>query len=242
MTVLPSLFVFLFVFLFLKAIKLLTLGKENILNTSMKKVLLLLIALCFAMVSNAQERLTANLINDGADQTIFDYRVRYSAGLNTHLFYKDGKLMMKLSDPHIKRPVRFARRLRKDGTIEPMPDTMKGPAKYFVERMVLVDDTVAVRVRSMIKALKLRKMKPYYDNKYKKDEIQPTGGSFWNITFIDDKGEYHYSGGRHYVNDNKIQKQLDGYLNKIQTILDYLQHLEVKYCPTPEEKSDGVIQ
>ena len=208
----------------------------------MKKVLLLLIALCFAMGTNAQERLTANLIYDGADQTIFQNRVEYHIGLNTHLFYKDGKLMMKWSDPHIQRPSKFARRLREDGTIEPMPDTLKGPAKNFIDRVVLVDDTVAVRVRSMIKDLKLRKMKPYYDNKYKDNEIRPTGGSFWNIMFIDDKGKYHYSGGRHFVNDDKVQKELDKYLKKIETILDYLQHLEVKYCPTPEEKSDDVIQ
>lgn len=217
--------------------------------TIMKKLFLICIALCFALAAGAQDLKKAYVIHDGADMTVFDYRVRYNPGPNVHLYYKGGKLMMKIADPHMSRKVMFVRKLRKDGTIEPLPDTLKGPAMHFIEREVYVDDTVAVRVKSMIKSLKLGKIKDYYDNKYKKDEIRLTGGSFWEVTFLDEWKDkegvlhhYRYSGGRFSVNNNKTQKQVDKYIEKIRAIAHYLQNVQVKYCPTPQEKSDDVIQ
>ena len=215
----------------------------------MNKFFLICIALSFAFAAGAQNLKKTHVIHDGADLTVFDYRVQYNPGPNVHLYYKGGKLMMKITDPHMSRKTMFARKLRKDGTVEPLPDTMRGPANHFWEREVYVDDTVAVRVKNMIKSLKLRKIKEHYDNKYKEGEIALLGGSFWEVIFWDEWKDkdgvlhhYRHSGGRFSVNDNKTQKQVDKYIGKISAIAHYLQNVQVIYCPTPKEKSDGVIQ
>ena len=197
----------------------------------MKRFFLICIALCFALTAGAQKIKTAYLAPDGADQTIFYYKVQYSTDLNVHLYRKDGKLMLNLSHPHVRRPEKIVRLLNPDGTLEPLPDTLRGKAKDYGDRGVFVDDSVEVTVRRMIKHMNTRKLKPYYDNKYKDNEIQPTGGSFWELLFLDKKDKEHHSGGRFYVNSEKLQKEIDSYMEVIRGITLYLLSVDVKYCP-----------
>lgn len=139
--------------------------------------------------------------------------------------------MLNLSHPHVKRPEKIVRLLNPDGTLEPLTDTLRGKAKDYVDRVVFVDDSVEVTVRRMIKHMNTRKLKPYYDNKYKDNEIQPTGGSFWELLFLDKKDKEHHSGGRFYVNSEKLQKEIDSYMEVIRGITLYLLSVDVKYCP-----------
>ena len=190
----------------------------------MKKILLSLFAVCLAFSLNAQ-----------TEQTVYKYTVRYTPELNIHLFYKDGKPMLKAADPHQNRRLSFARRRYADGTVEPIPDTLRGTARNFIDREVYVDDTVAVRVKEMIKSLKLSKMKERYERVYKEGEIMETGGSFWNLVFLKPDGSYGQSGGRFLLNRKKAQKNLDKYMARLRTINDYLLSVDVKYCPTPQD-------
>lgn len=191
----------------------------------MKRVVLLCLFMGFALLGLSQSK----------DQTVYKYTVRYAPELNIHLFYRDGKLMLKAADPHQNRRLALARRKYADGTVEPIPDTLRGTARIFIDREVFVDDTVAVRVKEMIKSLKLSKMKERYERVYKKGELVELGGSSWNLVFLKPDGEYKHSGGRFHLNRKKAQKNLDKYMTRLRMINDYLLGVDVKYCPTPKD-------
>ena len=191
-------------------------------NLLMKRVVLLCLFIGFALLGYSQSN----------DQTIYKYTVRYTGELNVLLFYRDGKPMLKVADPHQNRRLSFARRKYADGTVEPIPDTLRGTARNFIDREVFVDDTVALRVKEMIKSLRLSKMKERYERVYKKGEIMETGGSFWNLMFLKPDGSYGQSGGRFLLNRKKAQKNLDKYMTRLRMINDYLLNVDVKYCPT----------
>lgn len=171
------------------------------------------------------------------DQTVYSYKVQYAPEHNVHLFYRDGKLMLKISDPHLSKrhDIRLVRKMNADGTVEPMPDTLRERAVFFIDREVFVDDTVAVRVKEMIKSMKLSRMKEKYERVYKKDELVELGGSSWNLMFLKPDGSYGYSGGRFIVNRKKKQKELDRYMDKLSKINRYLENVQAKYCLTPKD-------
>ena len=172
-----------------------------------------------------------------ADQTVYSYKVQYAPEHNVHLFYRGGKLMLKISDPHLSKrhDIRLVKKMNSDGTVEPMPDTLKERAVFFIDREVFVDDTVAVRVKEMIKSLRLTKMKEKYERVYKEDEPVELGGSSWSLAFLMPNGEYKHSGGRFIVNRKKTQKELDRYLDKLRKINWYLENVQAKYCLSVKE-------
>ena len=192
---------------------------------NMKKLFLLCLFMGFALLGVSQSK----------DQTIYKYTVKYAPEENIHLFYRDGKVMMKVSDPHQNRRLALFKRINADGTEEPIPDTLRGKAEIFIDKEVFVDDTVAVRVKEMIESMKLSKMKERYERVYKKGELVELGGSSWNLMFLKPDGSYGQSGGRFSLNRKKAQKNLDKYMTRLRMINDYLLGLEVKYCPIPKD-------
>ncbi|MBQ6311328.1 MAG: hypothetical protein IJK74_07265 [Bacteroidales bacterium] len=193
----------------------------------MKKLFLICLFLGIALSGFSQD----------ADQTVYSYKVQYAPEHNVHLFYRDGKLMLKISDPHLSKrhDIRLVRKMNADGTVEPMPDTLRERAVFFIDRDVFVDDTVAVRVKEMIKTMKLSRMKEKYERVYKKDELVELGGSSWNLMFLKPDGSYGQSGGRFLLNRKKAQKNLDKYMARLRTINDFLLGVDVKYCPIPKD-------
>lgn len=172
-------------------------------------------------------------LSQNADQTIYDYRVKYAPEHNVRLFYREGKLMLKVTvaSTDIQQKNVLIRKVVEGETVEPVPDTLRGKAVDFMGEEVFVDDSVAVRVAEMIKSLRLNKIKENYDRVYKKDEPRDLGGSSWQLAFLNPKGDMQRSGGRFLVNKRKTQSELDKYLEKIRTICSYLQSVDVKFCP-----------
>ena len=164
---------------------------------------------------------------------IFDFNCKYATDRNVCLFYKDGKLMLKVTvaSTDIQQKKVLIRKVVDGETVEPVPDTLRGKAVDFMGEEVFVDDSVAIKVKEMIKSLRLTKMKERYDNVYKKDEIQEMGGSFWEVKFLNPKGEMQQSGGRYRVNRKKTQAAVNKYMERLRTICLYLQSVEAKFCP-----------
>ncbi|MBR4802201.1 MAG: hypothetical protein IK041_05260 [Bacteroidales bacterium] len=143
-------------------------------------------------------------------------------------------LKVTVASTDIQQKNVFIRKVVDGETVEPVPDTLRGKAADFMGEEVFVDDSVALRVKEMIKSLRLTKMKERYDNVYKKDEIQEMGGSFWEVKFLNPKGEMQQSGGRYRVNRKKTQAAVNKYMERIRTICLYLQSVEAKFCPPKE--------
>lgn len=203
----------------------------------LKIFLSVMAAMLIHITGLSQNNQASVVLNDGADQTVYSYRVQYAPENNVHLFYRGGKLMLKISDPHLSRrhDIRLVKKMNADGTVEPMPDTLKGKAVDFIDREVFVDDSVAVRVKEMIKSLRLSRMKEKYERVYKKDEPVELGGSSWNLTFLKPDGSYGHSGGRFIVNRTKMQKDLDKYMDRLKKINHYLENVQANYCLSPKD-------
>ncbi|MBP5257278.1 MAG: hypothetical protein J6Z41_00860 [Prevotella sp.] len=202
----------------------------------MRKLFWILIMMACYVTDAYCQKVEMPILNDGAEKTVFDFRSKYSNDDDVHLYYKGGKLMLKISRfGEIRKETPRLMRLLPDGTVEPLPDEVRCKAyEHLGKPVYVIDQNVVKQVMKMIKSGKLQKIKPVYDNVYKDDEPKPLGGSFWEVTFMSPKNKYVHSEGRYLVNVPKEQQELDKYIKVMHDILGYLMNIDVKYNPNEE--------